>query len=428
MIYLNANNDVSNPDIGLAASYNDGTYHHTGVFRDATDGTWKFYYNYDPEPDASPYIDTAHATFRIANLTANLITDVATIRGYDPINHANASYAHANAAYTAANNSVDTWVRDAANSASSYANSAYTTSNTAATNALSAGSYANGAFSAANTADQKAVSAGSYANSAYAAANTAATGASTADQKAVTSGDYANSAYTQANTAVTNAASASSYANSAYTAANSAVTTTGSQTLTNKLLSDSTTSFIDEADASKRMQFQLSSVSSGATRILTVPNYNATIATLSGTETLTSKTLTTPNINGPLVASPKEKFITSTAPESTLNLYIGDTTIHYYTSNATNNFTLNIAAYNDVSLNNWLATNSSVTFVLMVTNGSTAYYPNVFQIDGITVTPKYTNGIAITAGNASAIDMYNFTIFKTASATYTAIMSQTKLA
>jgi hypothetical protein len=103
MIFLNANNTISNPDLGFAGNYNDGTYHHAGLFRDATDGTWKFFYNYEPEPDVSPYIDTANSSFRIANLTANLITDVATIRGYDPINHTNLAYTHANAAFTAAN-------------------------------------------------------------------------------------------------------------------------------------------------------------------------------------------------------------------------------------------------------------------------------------------------------------------------------------
>jgi len=101
MIFLNSNNTISNPDLGFAGNYNDGTYHHAGLFRDATDGTWKFFYNYEPEPDASPYIDTANSSFRIANLTANIITDVATIRGYDPINHANAAYAKANTAATA---------------------------------------------------------------------------------------------------------------------------------------------------------------------------------------------------------------------------------------------------------------------------------------------------------------------------------------
>jgi hypothetical protein len=180
MIYLNANNTVSNPDLGIAGNYNDGAYHHAGMFRDATDGTWKFFYNYDPEPDASPYIDTSHATFRIANLTANLITDVATIRGYDPISHTNVAFNHANAAFAAANNSTDTWVRNAANSASNYANAAYGVAN-------SASSYANGAFTQANSAFNNGTSASSYANGAFQAANAASS--------------YANSAYAKANTA-----------------------------------------------------------------------------------------------------------------------------------------------------------------------------------------------------------------------------------
>ena len=74
MIYLNANGFNTNPDIGIAASYNDGTYRHTGFFRDATDGVWKVYDQYLPEPDASIYIDTANASFRIADFQANVVT------------------------------------------------------------------------------------------------------------------------------------------------------------------------------------------------------------------------------------------------------------------------------------------------------------------------------------------------------------------
>ena len=73
MIYLNANSTVTNPDIGLAANYNDGTYRHTGIFRDATDGMWKVFDQYLPEPDASPYINTANASFRIADFQANSV-------------------------------------------------------------------------------------------------------------------------------------------------------------------------------------------------------------------------------------------------------------------------------------------------------------------------------------------------------------------
>ena len=74
MIYLNDGNTVANPDLGFAGNYNDGTYHHAGFFRDASDGYWKVFDNYKPEPDASPYIDTSNATFRIADFQANNVT------------------------------------------------------------------------------------------------------------------------------------------------------------------------------------------------------------------------------------------------------------------------------------------------------------------------------------------------------------------
>lgn len=70
-IYLNSGSSSTNPDMGFAGNYNDGTYHHAGFFRDASDaGTFKVFENYGPEPDASIYIDTAHATFRLAPFAA----------------------------------------------------------------------------------------------------------------------------------------------------------------------------------------------------------------------------------------------------------------------------------------------------------------------------------------------------------------------
>ena len=71
MFYLNANNTVANPDLGFAGNYNDGTYAHTGFFRDATDGVWKVYHGYLPEPDASAFINTADASFTLSNMQAN---------------------------------------------------------------------------------------------------------------------------------------------------------------------------------------------------------------------------------------------------------------------------------------------------------------------------------------------------------------------
>ena len=70
IIYLNANSTVTNPDIGFVGNYNDGTYAHTGFFRDASDGYFKVFKGYTPEPDVGPYIDTTHASFALADIEA----------------------------------------------------------------------------------------------------------------------------------------------------------------------------------------------------------------------------------------------------------------------------------------------------------------------------------------------------------------------
>ena len=73
-------------------------------------------------------------------------------------------------------------------------------------------------------------------------------------------------------------------------AIDSSVVTTlsGSQTLTNKSLSDSTTFFVDETDATKKLQFQLSGITSATTRTLSIPNVDGTIVTTGDTGTVTS--------------------------------------------------------------------------------------------------------------------------------------------
>jgi hypothetical protein len=118
--------------------------------------------------------------------------------------------------------------------------------------------------------------------------------------------------------------------------------------------------------------------------------------------------------------------VVASAATGTINFDVETASIWYYTSNATANHTLNIRYSSTVSLNTAMATGDAITVVWLNTNGATAYYPNVIQIDGTTVTPKVP--AAITAGNASAIDAYVFTIIKTASATFTVLETQTKFA
>lgn len=63
----------AHPDIGFSAGYNDGSYHHTGLFRDASDGRWKFYQNYEPEPDESIFINTSDPSFELANVQIHTV-------------------------------------------------------------------------------------------------------------------------------------------------------------------------------------------------------------------------------------------------------------------------------------------------------------------------------------------------------------------
>jgi hypothetical protein len=120
--------------------------------------------------------------------------------------------------------------------------------------------------------------------------------------------------------------------------------------------------------------------------------------------------------------------VTASAPSATTNYDFKTQAVQYYTSNATTNFTVNIRGNASTSLNTVMTTGQFATMVLLVTNGATPYYPNVIQIDGTTVTPKYQGGFTITAGNANSIDIYTITIVKTASATFTSFVSQTKFA
>jgi len=61
-------------DLGFLGHYNNGANVHTGLFRDATDGAWKFFQNYPIEPLANTNIDTSNASFQYANVLAHHIT------------------------------------------------------------------------------------------------------------------------------------------------------------------------------------------------------------------------------------------------------------------------------------------------------------------------------------------------------------------
>ena len=132
----------------------------------------------------------------------------------------------------------------------------------------------------------------------------------------------------------------------------------------------------------------------------------------------TEATLTTP-----VLSAPEERMtVSATAATGTINFDASTQGVLYYTSNATADWTLNVRGTSGTTLNSILATGDAITIAFLATIGSTAYDHTALTIDGSAQTVRWSGGTAPTAGNASAIDAYSFTIIKTASTpTYTVL-------
>jgi hypothetical protein len=133
--------------------------------------------------------------------------------------------------------------------------------------------------------------------------------------------------------------------------------------------------------------------------------------------------------SAPVLISPEERWtVSATAATGTVNVDVATTSAWYYTTDASANWTFNIRGDGSTTLDSSLVVGDSVTVAFAVTNGATAYYPTAFQVDGSAVTPKWQGGSAPSSGNASSVDVYVFTVVKTASATFTVFASQTQFA
>jgi hypothetical protein len=124
----------------------------------------------------------------------------------------------------------------------------------------------------------------------------------------------------------------------------------------------------------------------------------------------------------------EDATVSATASTGTINFDVKTQSVLYFTTNATGNFTLNVRGDGSTTLNSIMSIGDAMTVVFLSTQGGTAYYNNVFQIDGSSVTPKYQGGTAPSEGNANSVDSYVYSIIKTADATFTVFGSQTQFA
>jgi hypothetical protein len=146
----------------------------------------------------------------------------------------------------------------------------------------------------------------------------------------------------------------------------------------------------------------------------------------SGTVTLAIDTGTTvdlataQNLSNKVLIAPEERTTVSTSAATATTNFDADTQgVLYLTGSNTSDWTLNVRGSGSTTLNTKLAIGDSLSIIFIVTNGGTAYKHSALTIDGNAQTVNWSGGTAPAAGNASAKDAYSFTIFKTASATFT---------
>jgi collagen type VII alpha len=164
---------------------------------------------------------------------------------------------------------------------------------------------------------------------------------------------------------------------------------------------------------------------------------NASTATTAGTVTTAAQTTITSvgTLTGLAVSGLssmstilEKATVTATAVPSNLNIDASTSSVIFYTADATTNWSINIRSTVSTTLNSIMTNGQSITIALLTKQGTTAYYPTDFTIDGTTITPLWQSGISVSAGNASGVDIYTFTIIKTANNTFTTFAAQTKFA
>ena len=126
--------------------------------------------------------------------------------------------------------------------------------------------------------------------------------------------------------------------------------------------------------------------------------------------------------NGELIERAK---VTSGKLSDNTNIDLENGMVHLFTTTETTTSTPNIRINSSTSLNSVMAIGEVIS-VTLITTAAAAGYSAQLTIDGGAVTENWTGGSAPSDGGSSGVDIYAYTIIKTADATFTVIATQTK--
>ena len=99
--------------------------------------------------------------------------------------------------------------------------------------------------------------------------------------------------------------------------------------------------------------------------------------------------------------------------------------VHHFTTQETTTSTPNIRFDSSTTLDSKMSVGDSISITLITTAASSGYSANI-TIDGSPITENWVGGNAPTGGGSSGVDVYSYTIVKTATATYVVIANLSK--
>lgn len=118
-------------------------------------------------------------------------------------------------------------------------------------------------------------------------------------------------------------------------------------------------------------------------------------------------------------------YVTGSAATGTINFDAKGRNVLWYSQNATGDVTLNFRGDGSTTLDTMMDATEVLTTSFVIPNGATAYKVASVTVDGSAPTAvQWANGSAYPTGNASATDVYVFTIIKTGANAFSVLASQ----
>ena len=125
--------------------------------------------------------------------------------------------------------------------------------------------------------------------------------------------------------------------------------------------------------------------------------------------------------NGELLERAK---VTAGKLSDNANIDLENGMVHLFTTAESTTSTPNLRINSSTSVNSVMAIGDTIA-VTIITTAAAAGYSAQLTIDGSAVTENWVGGSAPSSGGSSGVDIYNYTIIKTADATFTVVANYT---